>query len=202
MNAPSTYSIMFYIRNDKAKNNEIPIYARITVEGKRSELSIKRTVPRGKWNNKSGLAKGNTESINNLNNYIHLVRSQLNNHFKKLLEDNTLITADAIKNSYLGKTAHKKTIVEVFEYHNSMMRSKIGIDFAKGTLTRYETTLKHIKEFMYTTYKKRDMFLTELNYAFVIDLEHYLKTVRKCGHNSTIKYIRNFKKIVIIAIRN
>ena len=32
--------------------------------------------------------------------------------------------------------------------------------------------------------------------------ELYLKTVRNCGHNTTMKYIKNFKKIVLNAFRN
>jgi len=33
-------------------------------------------------------------------------------------------------------------------------------------------------------------------------LEYYLKTERKCAHNTAIKYVVNFKKIIRIAFAN
>ena len=39
-------------------------------------------------------------------------------------------------------------------------------------------------------------------YTRVSSFEHYLKTVRNCGHNTTVKYIRNLMKIIRIALSN
>jgi hypothetical protein len=44
--------------------------------------------------------------------------------------------------------------------------------------------------------------LKRIQYSFITDLEHYLKTIRKCNHNSTQKYIRNFRKIINNAIKH
>nr|WP_306623209.1 phage integrase SAM-like domain-containing protein [Chryseobacterium ginsenosidimutans] len=41
------------------------------------------------------------------------------------------------------------------------------------------------------------MEFRELNYEFVRDYEFYLRSVRNCSNNTTLKYIRNFKKIVL-----
>jgi site-specific recombinase XerD len=46
------------------------------------------------------------------------------------------------------------------------------------------------------------MLLVEVTPAFVKDFEFYLKTKRKCGHNTATKYLKNFKKITRIAIAN
>lgn len=46
------------------------------------------------------------------------------------------------------------------------------------------------------------MHLADLNYQFIADFEFYLKTVCGCGHNSTMKYLLNFKKIVLICVKN
>jgi len=37
---------------------------------------------------------------------------------------------------------------------------------------------------------------------FVTEFEYYMKTTRKCCNNTTVKYIKNFKKIVRIALAN
>lgn len=70
-----------------------------------------------------------------------------------------------------------------------------------ATVERYETCLKHTQEFMQHTYRRDDFFLDGINCQFIEDYELYLKTVRKCNHNSTTKYLKNFKKITRIAMQ-
>jgi len=82
------------------------------------------------------------------------------------------------------------------------MKKLIGIEFAPDTVQRYETSYMHTKDFIRWQYKREDMALEELNHKFVINYELYLKTERNCSHNTAIKYLRNFKKIVRIALAN
>lgn len=51
-------------------------------------------------------------------------------------------------------------------------------------------------------YKKNDIPVKDVDHKFITGLEYYLKTTRKCAHNSAIKYITNFKKIIRIAYAN
>jgi site-specific recombinase XerD len=41
-----------------------------------------------------------------------------------------------------------------------------------------------------------------LNYEFITEYEFWLKSVRKCDHNTTMKYLANVKKIVIRCLKN
>ncbi|WP_339664486.1 site-specific integrase, partial [Maribacter arcticus] len=41
-----------------------------------------------------------------------------------------------------------------------------------------------------------------MDHKFITGFEYYLKMTRKCAHNSAIKYITNFKKIIRIAYAN
>ena len=113
-----------------------------------------------------------------------------------------MVSAISVRNRYLGKDEIQKSVLEVFDTHNIKIAEQVGVDYSAETVKRYKTTRKHIADFMKVQYGKDDLYLTELNYKFVTDLEHYLKTKRKCNHNSTLKYIRNFRKIVNIAVAN
>jgi site-specific recombinase XerD len=202
-NKKQTFAILFYIvKSKKNKDNEAPIYARITVDGVRSELSINRVIEISRWDSSAGKVKGNKEDARSINEHIDTVRTKLNDEENTLIKNNKLVTSIAIKNAYLGITEKKSTLVELFKYHNLQMEEKVGIDYSTSTLTRYTTTLSHILSFIEKNYNTSDMFLTELNYKFITEFEHYLKTVRKCNHNSTIKYIRNLRKVVNIALAN
>jgi len=77
-----------------------------------------------------------------------------------------------------------------------------GIDFAPQTVERYETSLKHTRDFIRYKYGRDDLFLSELDNEFIVDYDIYLKTQRKCAHNTSLKYIKNFKKIINLAIAN
>ncbi len=44
------------------------------------------------------------------------------------------------------------------------------------------------------------MVYDDLNFKFVTNYELYLKTDRNCQHTTTMKYIKNFGKIIRLAI--
>jgi site-specific recombinase XerD len=95
-----------------------------------------------------------------------------------------------------------KTLIEVFEYHNEKLADLVGKDFAPATHKRYITTLSHIKDYLKYQYKTDNILLSELKYEFISNLEYYFKKVRNCNNNSTVKYIRNLKKVINLAIKN
>lgn len=75
-------------------------------------------------------------------------------------------------------------------------------DMSRSKIMRYETAYRHTQEFVQFQYKKDDVDIEEVNYQFVKDYEFFLKTERDCNHNSTMKYLKNFKKIIRIALAN
>jgi len=93
-------------------------------------------------------------------------------------------------------------LLEIFQEHNDQVTQLVGKDFAAGTLERYETSLKHTRSFIQWKYKADDIDIKKLNYGFISGYEFWLKSVRNCNHNSTMKYLANFKKIVILCLKN
>ena len=198
-----TFGLLFYVKRAKIDNNgKAPIYVRITVDGIRSELSIKRSIEIERWNTEAGKVKGNTEEVKSINTYIDVVRNKIYDHHKRLIDANKKVTAEAIKNSFLGIGEKEKTLVSIFQYHNKQVKALIGKEFAAGTHERYETVLRLLQLFLEKEYKVKDIAISDINHKFITDLEFYLKTVRNNNHNTAIKYIKNFKKIVRIALAN
>jgi len=100
---------------------------------------------------------------------------------------------------FLGVEEHQKGVVEIFKEHNERCKKLKDIDFAAGTVQRYVTCCKHLQDFISLKYKKDDVPLRDINQQFILDFECYFKTDRKCNHNSTTKYLKNFKKIIRLA---
>jgi hypothetical protein len=74
----SNFSLLFYIRKQKNyKGGTMPIYMRITVNGKRADLSTGRECEPAKWNSKSGRAIGTRQETKSLNNYLDSLQSKV-----------------------------------------------------------------------------------------------------------------------------
>lgn len=175
---------------------------RITVNGKKAEMATNRYVDPERWNPEGGFVKGSKTEFKQLNEYLDLIRSKVYSAQRDLIEQNQPVTALGLRNIVQGTTTSQRTVLEVFRYHNKLMKERIPEDNSPSTLIRYETTLNHVAEFIKYKYKVDDLYLTSLNHEFITNLEHYLRTVRKCNHNSSVKYIKNFKKIIRLAIKN
>ena len=93
-------------------------------------------------------------------------------------------------------------LLEIFQHHNDQVKELIGRQYSLSTHRRYETSLEHTRKFIEEYYKQSDLAVATLKYQFITDYEFWLKTKRKCNHNSTIKYLTNFKKIIHICIKN
>ena len=198
-----TFKVLFYIKRTRVlKDGTVPVYVRVTVNGKRAEFRAQRSIDPKQWDSKKGCARGYSKAANDLNSHFDLIKAQLQQHKMVLSEQGKMITAESLKNAYLGLDEDSKTILEVFQEHNDRCKGLVNIDFAPGTYKRYETCYRHVERFIKSKYKKNDLELYEITPRFVKDFEFYLKVERKCNHNSATKYLKNFKKITRIAQAN
>ncbi len=199
----ATFTVMYYINRAKCRKDGLaPIIARITINKERAEFAIGRHVEPEEWDTDKGRVSSNTKVAKEINSYLILVKSNLLLKKRELEEDGKLITAFILKKYYLGIETENKTILQIFKEHNEQVEGLMNKDFAPGTVERYKTCYKHVADFIKIKYKRSDMPLTEINPMFITNLDFYLKTTRNCCHNTATKYIKNFKKIIRIALAN
>jgi len=196
-------SICFHARKTRATtDNLLPIYLRVTIDGQRFEISTQRYLEAYKWSFPAGKAKGNTEETRSVNTYLDMLKQKAYNLQKELIQEGKPVNLETFKCKWLGKNERPHMLLEIFQQHNDQVNQLLGKDFAPGTLVRYKTSLKHTREFIQWKYKANDIDIRKLNYDFISGYEFWLKTVRNCAHNSTMKYLGNFKKIVILCLKN
>ena len=199
----NTFSIIFYPkRKDVDLAPKAPVYMRITVNGRRSELSVHRKVNVSKWNYKAGKLLGTKQNVKDFNDYLDAIRNKVYNIHQQLLRNGSKITSQAIKDKYLGVDEKQMMLLEIFQNHNEQMEMLIGKEYALSTVKKYKTAYKHLKNFLAYKFKRKDIPIERINHSFITSFEFYLKSVKNCNHNSTLKYIKNFKKIIIIALSN
>ena len=191
------YSHIFYPK--KSKNHSkgpVPIYLRITVNGKRAEVSIKKMVDFSKWNNKGSRMKGSNEEAKKFNAYLSTLASKLNAAYLEMIAEEIPITAENLKNRFSGVQENNHSLLTIVGYHNDEIKAMIGNGYTTGTLLKYNTTKNHLADFIKWKYRTCDIPLSQLKYQFMADFEFYLKSEAKIGQNTTSKYIKNTKKII------
>ena len=153
------------------------------------------------WDQKSERANGKGEFIKELNNHLTTLKVKVFEARLSLIENNKPVTAESIKNLLTGKVEKSKMVLDVFKYHNEQLAGLLNSDYSPSTLKRYITSLKHTHSFIKWKYGVEDIEISSLDYEFITEYEFWLKSVRKCNHNSAMKYIRNFRKIINGCIR-
>lgn len=197
-----SWGLLFYLKKPKLyTNGAVPVYFRITVDGIEREMSTKLQVDPGKWLASAQRLLGKSDIVKATNDYIEVLQTKAIQARTHLTALGKPITADSIRALVQDRPLEQHMIMDVFRDHNRKMKELIGRDYSEGTMERYNTSYNHTLSFMREKYGVDDMDIQKLDYAFIVDYEHWLKTVRQCDHNTTMKYLSNFKKIVLICIK-
>jgi len=199
----SNFHLLFYLRKQKNfKGGPMAIYMRITVNGKRADMSAGRECDPTKWNSQAGRAIGTKEETRALNNYLDSLQTKIRNAHQALIDTNQRITTESLQNQFNGKAEKSRYLMQLFTEHNAKVKALIGNGFEANTLKGYNTSEKHLTAFLQKEYGKTDIEISQLDYAFITGFEFYLKAECKCSGVSAAKYIKHLKKIVNHCIAN
>lgn len=203
MRSSNTFGIQFVIRLPKQqKNDQATVFARISVNGRRCEISLKKKVNPQNWDEAKGKVRGTKDETRKLNEHIERVRTLIADGYHELVQQKKVITVDAVKSLFLGADDNEITLIKLGEYHNTEMKDKL----ADGTMKNYYTTQKYIAKFLKEKYHRNDISLAELNYKFILDFETFLskhqpKDHQKPLHNNGImKHIERLCKMVNMSV--
>src|SRR5690554_2082980 len=140
MRTSLTFSVLFWIYAKRARNNQTDIYVRITLNGKKVNISLKQKVDVDAWDAKSQKMKGNTAQAKEINLYLNEVKSDIMQCFRDLKSEKRILTAELIKARYLGEDKINYSLKNIFDYHNEVMTHKLKPD----TMGHYRTTQKYV----------------------------------------------------------
>lgn len=82
-----SFSVIFWMKRGKAdKLGKAPIYARVTIKGKRAEISTGQKVESERWNVNTGNVKGNKEEARIVNAALENIRNKIKSTYYELSE--------------------------------------------------------------------------------------------------------------------
>jgi hypothetical protein len=143
------------------------------------------------------------KDANLVNNVLDDMLSGLKTAYRTLLQEGGFITVQAVKQRFLGEDSLLATLNDLFKYH----RKNELIKLKNGTAKNYSATEKYLQRFIKTKYKTTDVNLGQINYAFVLSFENYLRTCKPLlkskplGNNGIMKHMERFKKMTTIVDR-
>ena len=204
MRTSSTFSILFWVYSKRAKNNQAPLYARITVDKRNLNLSLKRKVDLKLWNPLKQRIRGTGEKARNFNQFLDEVYTNLFHCYQELRSTNKSITPQTIKSKYLSEDkVVEKSIRDIINYHNEIMFPKLHWNTSRLYLTSQNYILLFIKK----KYKVHDFKLENLDYQFILDFENFLRKhkprhyQKRIGNNAAMKHIQRLRRMVTLAYK-
>lgn len=204
MRSTNTFSILIWQYAQRANaNNEANLYARISLNGKKANISLKKKLNVNSWDSKKQCAKGTKASARYLNEYLEEVRMEIFQLYRELKAAHGLVTVEKIKSHYLGENKKIHYLSEVFDFHNETNKEKL----APKTLCHYRTNQRYVLEFIKEQYNKNDYPLHELDYPFLLRLESFLRSYdpkkhyrKSIANNAVMKHIQRFRKQIKLAV--
>jgi site-specific recombinase XerD len=196
-------SILIWPNKQKEKNALLPIYIRISVDGKLATIATRHFVNVKHWDAKKNRVNTNSPSSNQINAFIDRSQNEIQQHFLNLAARGQMTSSMELKQLYLGieeQTKHK-TICDAFDYHNHKMAETVAVGkITRKTLLRYQSTQEKVVKFMKREYRIEDKALKDMRLSFITEFDHYLLTVEKLQSNTAHKIIKIVKKIMNQAV--
>jgi integrase len=203
MKKTNTFGIHFAIRQDREKDGFVPVISCITVNKERVYIALQRKIANKDWDLRKGQGKATTPEGRELNSFLEEIRQSIGECYRALQLQRKIITAETVKNSFLRNGSEEYTLADIAQYHNEMSLQTL----APGTMKNYYTTQRYIIEFVQKQHKRKEYFLSELNYKFILDFEVFLRKHQPLDHqrplttNGVMKHLERLRKMINLAYR-
>lgn len=199
MRTTHSFGVDFIIRKCKTNKTRALLYARINVDGERREISLKEHLATSDWIADKEMIKGRTVEVKALNEYIDDVRFKIKEKYRKLQDMETLITAEIVKQAYLGALTLLKghKMVELLDYYKKTWKEKMK----PGGFKNYKTTITYVKQFLAANYSTGNIYLSQVSMEMVTEFEYYIRNNSLHPHDSCLgngipKHIQRLKRIL------
>ena len=189
-------------RNAPKSNGLVPVMCRITVNGKISQFSCKLDVDEKHWDVKTGRMTGRSVVALEANRMLDKIRVGINKAYQDICDKDNYVTAEKVRNAFLGMGMNHETLLAVFRQHNEDYAKQVGKIKSQRSYWKYCTVYNHLSEFIRQRYKVSDIALKELAPAFITDFELFLRTEKNHCTNTIWSYMMPFKRIIYMSINN
>ncbi len=182
--------------NKRPSTKKFPVYLRITIAGKRESIHTGVYTCPEEWDTTKGRIKPIDSDYFTKNNLLMALQTRATEIYTELIKAKLPISSRTVRVKLTSPDKDHLTLLQLMEKHNGYIARRVGSDVTKATKTKYKTLTSKITSYLKLEYRQEDILVIELNRAFLIGFELYLKSEEHIGHNTTIKYIQFLKRVI------
>ncbi|MFN8288033.1 MAG: site-specific integrase [Chitinophagales bacterium] len=190
--------IRFYPKANCRGQNQYTLYMRITIAGKRTDLSLNYALRRDLWDDRNQCLKGRHKDTGYVINLTNLYRQKAQEIYQSVINRGDECDVNTIRQKIKGEetvTQYGHTLISLFDRTIARKNSLSGPNNTIATIYKYKRCKRHLLVFIKKYYSATDLKFSQLNLQFIEDFELFLKTDGKCCHNTSMKHIRTLKTV-------
>jgi site-specific recombinase XerD len=205
MKVNSELSFHYNLRREQNKksNGLVPIYCRISLNGKRGNFSTRLFAPQDMWSKDVEQVKVKYLEADRINKELMLIGSKISKAYQDALRQNGAVCLDDFK--YLVFNEDKaikgegrpeinpeldKLFTRYFDDLSDKLKSQI---ITKGTYKNYRSSINKLQEFLKLYYKTKRFRLKDLNKQIFSAFESFMLQHKLHGRNYTYKVMKNIR---------
>lgn len=179
----------------KVPGEKAIITIRITVDGKRREISLGKKIDPNLWNQEAGKAKGSSQEAQIINNSVDAAKVKLRKQYDLLEAQFERVTVDMLKKAYKGESLESKPVDKFLMYAADFVIKKFSHKVDKGhrspnTLKKWNITKDKMEAYLIFEFRTKDILLTDVKYGFAEDFLDFLMLEQRIRLNTAMKFLR------------
>ena len=190
--------ILFDSQSKKLKDGTFPVCIRITHQRKRKYFNLgKHCIPQ-EWNKEKSRFRKIFPNYKAENDVLLKVESKASDILRNFKRDEIPFSFQRFSTKFLGK---EQSIV-TSDFFNAHI-DRLLKEGKPSSAQPFQSTLKSLLNFIAQTkqYLPQEFKLTHIDYKFLTDYEHWLKTERKIKDTSIAVYMKELRSILNKAIK-
>ena len=107
-------TILFIGKKSRTTRHDLlPIYLRVTIDSKRFKVATNRHVRPSEWSPPGGKVRGRSDSSNDINTGLDLIRSRIHEYKKSIIDEGREFNVTTLHEKWYGQDRKKRTLMGV-----------------------------------------------------------------------------------------
>ena len=189
------FKVLLYLKKSGLdKSGKAPIMGRITVNRTMAQFSSKLSCTPELWNPRESRLNGKSKEAVEINAKIDMLLD-INSAFDSLMERKVDFDATSVKDAFQGSMNTQMTFMKMMDALRDEIKSRIGIDRAKGTYPAYDHTCRTLREFIEKKFKTKDLAFGQLTEQFIHNYENFILDEKGHAVDTARHYLAIIKKV-------
>ncbi len=193
--------IVLWHRTDKVnKQGLAPLSCRLTVRGKRAEISTNIRVAPNEWSGTRKKVLGNSAEAKRANSYLLQMQNELEDLIADLDRQGKPVTAQGLARLHKRGNTPSMTVLALFEAFLGERKTLVGTEIAPNTIRHNKVCYNRLKDFL-EAHRLTELLAEEFTHNLADKVIHWLMGEKGFKRVSANKIVQRFVQVLRWGIR-